>query len=169
MVFWKIPTRIYGSRRTMGLVMYDRERNTFKNFDSNDGLKNNEFADGAAFQSANSMKLLFGGIDGLDIVYPHKLHSNNYFPKLMLTDFLVHNVPVTPGDDTGILDEHIDRTDTITLNYDQNFISFSFTTLDYWNKQKSAYALFPGKLRQRLESYWAATVNNPHQHPSGPI
>jgi signal transduction histidine kinase/DNA-binding response OmpR family regulator/ligand-binding sensor domain-containing protein len=125
-----------------GLVMYDRERNTFKNFDSNDGLKNNEFADGAAFQSANSMKLLFGGIDGLDIVYPHKLHLNNYFPKLMLTDFLVHNVPVTPSDDTGILDEHIDRTDTITLNYDQNFISFSFTTLDYWNKQKSVYGYF---------------------------
>ena len=32
----------------------------------------------------------------------------------------------------------IDFTDTITLQYDQNFISFFFTTLDYWNKQKSS-------------------------------
>ena len=88
------------------------------------------------------MKLLFGGIDGLDIVYPHKLHSNNYFPKLMMTDFLVHNVPVVPGDNTQILDQHIDQADTITLKYDQNFISFFFTTLDYWNKQKSSYSYF---------------------------
>jgi signal transduction histidine kinase/DNA-binding response OmpR family regulator/ligand-binding sensor domain-containing protein len=125
-----------------GLVMYDRQHNTFKNFDSNDGLKNNEFADGAAFQSANSRKLLFGGIDGLDIVYPSKLHSNNYFPKLIMTDFLVHNVPVMPGDGTQIINRHIDEMDTITLAYDQNFISFSFTALDYWGKQKINYGYF---------------------------
>ncbi|WP_276371438.1 hybrid sensor histidine kinase/response regulator transcription factor [Chryseolinea sp. H1M3-3] len=125
-----------------GLVMYDRERNAFKNFDANDGLKNNEFADGAAFQSANAMKLFFGGIDGLDIVYPHKLHAKNYFPKLKITDFHVHNVPVGVGDETKILNRHIDDTDTITLKYNQNFISFFFTTLDYWHKQKSAYGYF---------------------------
>lgn len=125
-----------------GLVMYDRARNTFKNFDANDGLKNNEFADGAAFQSATSTKLFFGGIDGLDIVYPNKLHTQNYFPRLTVTEFQVHNVAVTPGDDSHILTQNIDLTDNIILNYDQNFISFFFTTLDYWNKQKSEYGYF---------------------------
>ena len=125
-----------------GLVMYDRGKNAFKNFDTNDGLKNNEFADGAAFQSANSMKLFFGGIDGLDIVYPHKLHTQNYFPRLTLTEFQVRNVQVTPGDDSHILTRNIDLTDTLILKYDQNFISLFFTTLDYWNKQKSEYGYF---------------------------
>jgi len=125
-----------------GLVLYDRVKNTFRNFDTNDGLKNNEFADGAAFQSTNSTKLFFGGIDGLDIVYPDKLHTQNYFPRLTVTEFQVRNSVVTPGDDSHILKRNIDLTDSITLKHDQNFISFFFTTLDYWNKQKSEYAYF---------------------------
>lgn len=125
-----------------GLVMYDREKNTFKNFDTNDGLKNNEFADGAAFQSTTSSKLFFGGIDGLDIVYPEKLHTQNYFPRLTVTEFQVRNVAVTPGDASNILTKNIDLTNNIVLNHNQNFISFHFTTLDYWNKQKSDYAYF---------------------------
>ena len=125
-----------------GLVMFDRAKNTFKNFDTNDGLKNNEFADGAAFQSATSTKLFFGGIDGLDIVYPDKLHIQNYFPRLTVTEFQVRNVAIMPGDDSHILTQNIDLTENIILNYDQNFISFFYTTLDYWNKQKSEYGYF---------------------------
>lgn len=125
-----------------GLVMYDRDKNAFKNFDSNDGLQNNEFADGATFRSAISERLFFGGIEGLDIVYPSKINALNHFPRLTLKEFLVHNVAAVPGDANGILTSNIDFTNQVTLNYDQNFISLSFTTLDYWNKQKSEYAYF---------------------------
>jgi len=125
-----------------GLVMYNRERNSFKSFDSNDGLRNNEFADGAAFQSTVSDKLFFGGIDGLDIVHPLKIHPQNYLPKLAITEFQVHNAPIVPGDESNILTQNIDVTRAITLRHDQNFISFFFTTLDYWNKQKSKYSYF---------------------------
>ncbi len=125
-----------------GLVMYDRKANSFKQFDANDGLQNNEFTDGAAFQSKISEKLYFGGVDGLDIVYPSKLNTLNYFPRLAVTEFQVRNVTLTPGDATHILSKNIDFTDRITLNYDQNFISIFFTTLDYWNKQKNEYAYF---------------------------
>jgi signal transduction histidine kinase/ligand-binding sensor domain-containing protein/AraC-like DNA-binding protein/ActR/RegA family two-component response regulator len=125
-----------------GLVMYDRERESFKSFDANDGLRNNEFTDGATFQSGTSTKLFFGGIDGLDIVYPEKLHNQNYFPKLIVTDFQVRNETINPGDASDILTRNIDATDHIKLNYDQNFISLFFTTLDYWNKQKIEYSYF---------------------------
>ena len=126
----------------LGLVMYNRLKGTFKNFDTNDGLKNNEFADGAAFRSTTSTKLFFGGIDGLDIVYPDKLYTQNYFPRLTITEFQVRNAAITPGDESHILQKNIDVTDNIVLKYDQNFISFYFTTLDYWNKQKSEYSYF---------------------------
>ncbi len=125
-----------------GLVMFDRKKNSFKNFDVNDGLQNNEFADGATFKSKISEKLFFGGVDGLDIVYPSKLNVLNYFPRLTVKNFLVHNITVEPGDASGILSNNIDFTEDIELKYDQNFISFSFTTLDYWNKQKSEYSYF---------------------------
>ncbi|MGC4021761.1 MAG: two-component regulator propeller domain-containing protein [Cyclobacteriaceae bacterium] len=123
-----------------GLSTLDRNQNTFKNFDSNDGLQNSEFADGASFQSRNSEKLFFGGIDGLDVVYPSKTSTLNYFPRLAVKEFLVHNIGATPAG--GILENNIDLTTDISLSYDQNFISFSFTTLDYWSKQKSEYAYF---------------------------
>jgi signal transduction histidine kinase/ligand-binding sensor domain-containing protein/DNA-binding NarL/FixJ family response regulator len=125
-----------------GLVMYDRSRNSFKNFDTNDGLQNNEFTDGGSFKSRISEKLFFGGVDGLDIVYPAKLDTANYFPRMAISEFQLRNVIVTPLDKTGILSEDIDFTEEIALSYDQNFISFFFTTLDYWNKQKSSYAYF---------------------------
>ncbi|HCW06995.1 MAG TPA: hypothetical protein DGG95_06485, partial [Cytophagales bacterium] len=123
-----------------GLTLFNRNQNTFKNFDSNDGLENNEFADGASFRSRHSEKLFFGGIDGLDIVHPSKNSSLNYFPRLAVKEFLIHNVGVTPA--SGILENTIDLTTDLSLSYDQNFISFSFTTLDYWSKQKSEYAYF---------------------------
>jgi signal transduction histidine kinase/CheY-like chemotaxis protein/ligand-binding sensor domain-containing protein/AraC-like DNA-binding protein len=125
-----------------GLVMFDRRRNTFKNFDTNDGLKNTEFTDGATFRSVTSTKLYFGGIDGLDIAYPDKFQIQHYFPKLIVTDFQVRNETITPGDATKILTKNIDATEHLTLNYDQNFISLSFTTLDYWNKHKSEFRYF---------------------------
>ena len=122
--------------------MYDRAKDSFKNLDANAGLMNNEFTDGARFRSKISSKLFFGGIDGLDIVYPEKLQVRNHFPKLILTDFQVRNEIINPGDESGILAQNIDATDHITLKHDQNFISLSFTTLDYWNKQKSEYQYF---------------------------
>ncbi|HYG18127.1 MAG TPA: two-component regulator propeller domain-containing protein, partial [Ohtaekwangia sp.] len=125
-----------------GLVMYNTAKNTFRNFDTNDGLQNTEFTDGAAFRSATSEKLFFGGIDGLDIVHPSKLDLQNYFPRLAVTEFQVRNATITAGDESKILSRNIDQTADVTLKYDQNFISFFFTTLDYWNKQKSEYAYF---------------------------
>ncbi len=123
-----------------GLVVYERQKKSFKTFNTNDGLQNNEFTDGAFFQSQRSQQLFFGGIEGLDIVLPSQISTNDYFPRLTVTDLQVRNVSIVPGDETKILKENIDFTDNITLNYDQNFITVAFTTLDYWNKQKSQYS-----------------------------
>ena len=123
-----------------GLGRYDRKKNSFQTYDTNDGLQNNEFTDGASFKSRISERLYFGGINGLDAVMPSMLNSLNYFPRMVVTGFQVRNNPVLPGDDTNLLTTNIDFTSQITLKYDQNFVRFSFTTLDYWNKLKSVYS-----------------------------
>jgi signal transduction histidine kinase/ligand-binding sensor domain-containing protein/DNA-binding response OmpR family regulator len=125
-----------------GLVMYDREKNSFKNFDVNDGLQNNEFTDGGSFKSRLSEKIFFGGVDGLDIVYPSRLDTANYFPHLVITEFQIRNIKIVPGDENDILSQNINSLQDIELSYDQNYFTFFFTTLDYWNKQKSEYAYF---------------------------
>lgn len=125
-----------------GLILFDPNNISFKTFDSNDGLQNNEFTDGASFKPENENKLYFGGINGLDLIYPERIDTTVYFPRLSVSQFQIHNMIVTPADSTGILARHIDVTSEIELAYDQNFISFHFTTLDYWNKQRTEYAYF---------------------------
>ncbi len=125
-----------------GLSLFNYSDRSFKNFDWNDGLQNNEFTDGAVFKSPVSHKLYFGGIDGVDIVNPDKLDTSFFFPKLAFTEFQVHNVIINPGDNTRLLNHHINATKSIRLNYNQNFITFHFTTLDYWNKQRCKYAYY---------------------------
>lgn len=125
-----------------GLVLFDAQKETFKSFDTNDGLQNYEYTDGAFFPSAISDRLYFGGIDGLDIIYPAKLDLQTYFPRLTVSEFQIHNVTVMPSDSNRVYQKHIDLVDKLDLAYDQNFISFHFTTLDYWNKQRTEYAYF---------------------------
>lgn len=150
-----------------GLVMFDPEKTAFKNFDTNDGLQNNEFTDGASFRSKLTEKLFFGGINGLDIIYPARLDTISTFPRLTISEFQVHNVIITPSDSSEILKKHIDLTEEISLNYDQNFISFHFTTLNYWNKQRTEYAYFLEKFDKAWNQIGQQSVVNLTNIPPG--
>jgi signal transduction histidine kinase/ligand-binding sensor domain-containing protein/CheY-like chemotaxis protein/AraC-like DNA-binding protein len=125
-----------------GLVMFNPSGKSFKSFDVNDGLQNNEFTDGAFYGSRLSGDMFFGGINGLDVIHPDRMDTTAYFSKLVVNEFQVHNMIVTAGDSSAILEKHVDATSQIVLAHDQNFISFHFTTLDYWNKQRTSYAYF---------------------------
>jgi signal transduction histidine kinase/CheY-like chemotaxis protein/ligand-binding sensor domain-containing protein/AraC-like DNA-binding protein len=125
-----------------GLVMFNPSGKSFKSFDVNDGLQNNEFTDGAFCASRLSGDLFFGGINGLDVIHPNRMDTTAYFSKLVVNEFQVHNMIVTAGDSSGILKKHVNATSEIVLAHNQNFISFHFTTLDYWNKQRTSYAYF---------------------------
>ena len=150
-----------------GLVMFDPRKSSFKNFDTNDGLQNNEFTDGSSFQSRISEKLFFGGINGLDIIYPGRLDTISNFPRLTISEFQVHNVIITPRESSQILKKHIDLAKEISLNYDQNFISFHFTTLNYWNKQRTEYAYFLEKFDKSWNYIGQQSVVNLTNIPPG--
>lgn len=125
-----------------GLILFDPKNTTFKTFDKNDGLQNDEYTDGAYFKSTISDKLFFGGINGLDIINPDRVDTINYFPRIVISEFQIFNRTVVPSDSSKVLNQHIDKAKNISLAYDQNFISFHFTTLNYWNKQHTEYGYF---------------------------
>lgn len=125
-----------------GLFAFSPQTNTFKNFNWSDGLLNFEYTDGAYFKAPNDDRLFFGGTKGLDMVLPDKIDTSKAFPRLVLTDLLISNVHIRPNDSTGILQASIDLQDQIRLNYDQNFLSLRFTTLDFWHKQRCSYRYF---------------------------
>jgi ligand-binding sensor domain-containing protein len=125
-----------------GLYAFNPENNTFKNFNWSDGLLNNEYTDGAYFQSDKNERLYFGGTNGVDIVFPSRLDTSSNFQKLAFSDLFLFNQRINPGDSTGILPQQIDLQQEISLNYDQNYLSLRFTTLDYWHKQRCKYRYY---------------------------
>jgi signal transduction histidine kinase/ligand-binding sensor domain-containing protein/AraC-like DNA-binding protein len=125
-----------------GLINWNRELNRFRNYTKNDGLASNEYADGASFYNKSTKRVLFGGILGLTIIEPKKVKISDYFPRLAFQELKLFNKLITPSSPTKLLHSHIDETDTILFENDQNFFSISFTALNYINNQKSQYAYF---------------------------
>lgn len=123
-----------------GLSRYLRTEKRFINYDSGDGLLNNEFTDGAVFHHLPSGRFYFGGINGLDWFYPNKITISTEQPKVVLTGFKLYNQTIYPGDESGVLPRNIDFMDEIILKHNQNFFGIEFTTLNYHNAPKTSFA-----------------------------
>ncbi len=125
-----------------GLTNWDRKLNRFRNYTKNDGLAGNEYTDGASFYNNATKRVLFGGINGLTIIEPHKVKISNYFPRLALQELKLFNKLITPKNKSGLLKNHIDDTDTIIFENDQNFFSISYAALNYINNEKTQFAYY---------------------------
>lgn len=114
-----------------GISRFSPKTETFRNYDVSDGLQANEFNTNA-FCRLKSGELLFSGIGGINIFHPEKALDNPNIPPVRLTELLI-NDKVTPL--PGILEE----LQTLTLNHDENTLSFTFAALDYTNPAKNQY------------------------------
>jgi hypothetical protein len=63
---------------------------------------------------------------------PKKIVENSFIPKVVITDFKVFDKPFR-------LENSILYTDKIVLNYDQNFFTIEFASLDYTAPEKNIY------------------------------
>jgi signal transduction histidine kinase len=73
------------------------------------------------------------GESGVHIFSPEKMLVKSYFPPLILTNFKVFDKPYS-------LTAPLNHLKTITLDYQQNFFSFEFATLDFYHPEKIEYA-----------------------------
>ncbi len=127
------------SSTNKGLSKLVRSNNSFTNFNSEDGLQSNEYADGAACFGRVSQRFYFGGINGLDWFYPEEIIISEHQPKLMFTGFRLYNQLIQAGDPTEILCRNINEMDEIVLKHHQNFFTIEFTTLNFINPDKSQF------------------------------
>ncbi len=125
-----------------GLANWNRTLNRFRNYTKNDGLAGNEYTDGASFYDKTTKRILFGGINGLTIIEPHKVKISSYFPRLAIQELKLFNKLIVPKNKTGLLKNNIDDTDTIIFENDENFFSISYAALNYINNEKSQYAYY---------------------------
>ena len=122
-----------------GLSCFQRQGQSFKNYDEQDGLQANEFATGSGLVTKDGA-ILMGGINGFNLFYPERLQINNYKAHILFTDFQILNksVPVTKK---GLLKRPIWATDTLELSYKDNVFSFEFASLNYIYPAQNTYAI----------------------------
>jgi ligand-binding sensor domain-containing protein/signal transduction histidine kinase len=120
-----------------GLSLFDPQNETFRNYDKTDGLQDNYFSEGCCKKGKNG-ELFFGCSKGLVAFLPGNIRNNPYVPPIVLTDFRLFGKSV-PINNNSVRKKTINQTDTLTLHYKQNNISFEFAALSYAAPEKNQY------------------------------
>ena len=122
-----------------GLSCFDPAKKEFKNYDMDDGLQHNEFWHRASAK-LKSGEMLFGGLNGFNIVNPAKIQINQTVPPVFITDFQIFNKDVMIGMEVSPLSKSISETEEIVLSHRQSVFSFEFVALNYIVSRKNQYA-----------------------------
>ncbi len=129
----------------VGLSKFDLTTKRFDNYDEEDGLSGNSFKVGSATKG-ESGRYYFGGTEGLTYFYPDKIVNNEYLPKIVLTDLIVNNKPVSIAKESESninLNKAITYQEEIALSHTENNFQIHFTSDHYAkpNKTKFKYKL----------------------------
>lgn len=118
-----------------------------KKYFISDGLQSNEFNTGAYFTNVDG-EMFFGGINGYNRFYPENILENTFIPPVRITRFKIFETDY-------VLDTLVDFIQQITLNYQQNFFSFSFAALSFSMPEKNRYAY----MLEGFDKEWIYTEN----------
>lgn len=111
-----------------GLCGFNPDSGTFRNYDVHDGLQGNEFNAGAGIRLHDG-RLMFGGINGINIFYPDSIIGSHYQPPVVITRMKLFEdeLRLAPGQKK------------LKLDYRENFLSFEFASLDFSQPAKNKY------------------------------
>jgi len=122
-----------------GLACYNPKNEEIRTYTLLDGLQGEQF-NNYAYCKTSSGEMFFGGINGITSFFPEQLTDNPFTPSVMITQLLLFNKPVIPGDDTGILSEDISETKMITLQPGQTSLGLLFTVPNFLSAQHNTFA-----------------------------
>jgi hypothetical protein len=114
-----------------GLFRFDPQTATFRQYDVHDGLQSNRFSY-AGFKRHNG-EIMFGGENGFIVFHPDSIHENTHIPSVVLTSFNIF-------EKSAQFPTSLVETREIRLQYNQNYFSFEFATLDLTLPEKNGYA-----------------------------
>ena len=115
-----------------GLSRFDQATETFENFDVHHGLQGNEFNLGADYKSSRG-ELFFGGVGGFNSFFPDQLDPVGAPPPVVLTQVLKLGQPMP-------LPSLLDQIGELTLQHDDDVMTFEFAALDFTAPERNHYA-----------------------------
>lgn len=122
-----------------GLSCFHPETEKFRNYTNNDGLQSNQFTNNAYYRTAEG-QMYFGGINGITTFHPEQIVDNPYTPPVLITKLHLFNQTVFPNDGTGILQNSISNTKSITLSSKQSMFSLDFVVSNYISGNQNTFA-----------------------------
>ena len=129
--FW-IPT-------SQGLAIMEKDLKTIKVFHKSNGLLDDEFSYGSAYQAKNG-QIYLGSLKGMISFDPSAIKFDNYKPGINFTNFSVYNTPLKVDRQNGPLYESLAETDHITLKHNQSSFNIEFAALCYTSPDNVQYA-----------------------------
>lgn len=140
-----------------GLSMIDNSRMNVRSFNTNDGLVNFEYSDGASFFDINSCKLYVGGTMGVDNIQTDEIKFSSYFPPIAINQLYIRNQLVEPGNES-VLSSRINHQKRLNLNYNQNSLTFYVSALAFWAQERH-------RISYRLKNFPDDWTIIPHNQP----
>lgn len=113
------------------LSRFDISRRMFRDFGPDEGLEVSRL--GAIQFDREKRSMCVGAMNGLALFHPDSLIENSRVPTVLLTSFKVHEKQVS-------LAAPLTATERIEIPYSDNFISFTFSAVDFVNPSKNLYA-----------------------------
>ncbi|MGB0932054.1 MAG: ligand-binding sensor domain-containing protein, partial [Chitinophagales bacterium] len=149
-----------------GISRLNPTTNTTHNFDFHRGQNHNQFNQ-MAILTAEDGRLFFGGINGLNAIYPNQVVEDDADFDILFTDFKIFNESVPIGklpNRPTILEQPIEVTERVNLQYYDNSFSIDFAVMDYTNSLENTFEYkmegFDEKWRTVAVSQHSASYTN---------
>ena len=114
-----------------GLARFDPIAESFRNYDTHDGLNANVFNSHSAYRSRQG-ELFFGNTHGFNSFFPKEVRDNPNLPRVVITSIEVFNEELPLARTPALVDR-------LELNHDDSVVSFTFAALDYKVPEKNRY------------------------------
>ncbi|MBK6964970.1 MAG: response regulator [Bacteroidales bacterium] len=138
-----------------GLSCIDPANRTVKSFNTNDGLINVEYSDGASFFDRETGLLYAGGTMGVDIIQTREIKFASLFPPVAINDLYIRNQLVEIAEE-GVLNSRMNLQNSLILKHNQNALTFYVSPLVYWGKERH-------RISYRLKNFddnWVVNMQN---------
>ncbi|GHT71393.1 hybrid sensor histidine kinase/response regulator [Bacteroidia bacterium] len=125
-----------------GLVRYNMADNVFFYYNKQDNTQGQVYYPLASMKGSNG-NLYFGGTTGFTVINTKNIVTNNYKPRIILSDFLINNVS---ADFHSYCDNLSGSEKEIVLDHNQTDFGFQFSSDNYLIPEKNRF-------KYRLKGY----------------
>lgn len=121
-----------------GLAFFDKQNETFRNFDRYDGFINLQMEEESALKLPNG-DIWFGNRKGIIAFNPEKIESFSCNYNVYIVDFRVSNRDLKSLNGDSVTLESIRYTETVKLKHNQSNLQIEFAALNYYNQNSVNY------------------------------